>query len=119
MIRSYTNLFVCAMLCLSIGFVCSNIADAQNSSAEKLTMVLPDDALAFIATSGADELKPAFEKTMLSQIWKDPGVQTFYQAVYKELMAKFKQEVQDPNASQAVDTVLNFAGLIKTRPVIL
>jgi len=92
---------------------------AQGSSAEKLTTVLPDDVLAFIATSGADDLKPAFEKTILSQIWKDPSVQTFYQAVYKELMAKLKQEVQDPNAGKTIDTIKNFAGLIKTRPLII
>ncbi len=118
MTKSYKNLFVCAMLFLSISFVCSNTAIAQSSSAEKLTTVLPDEVLGFITTSGADELKPAFEKTILSQIWKDPGVQTFYQAIHKELMAKFKQETNDPNASKAVDTVLNFAGLVKNRPII-
>jgi hypothetical protein len=119
MSRSYKNLFVCVTLCLSISFVCSGAAVAQGSSAEKLTTVLPDDVLAFLATSGADELKPAFEKTFLGQIWNDPQVQTFYQAIYKELMAKFEQEISDPNASQDVNIILNFAGLIKTRPAII
>jgi prepilin-type processing-associated H-X9-DG protein len=119
MIRFYKNLFVCVVLCLSIGFVCSGAAVAQSSSAEKLATVLPDDVLAFLATSGADDLKPAFEKTILGQIWNDPQVQTFYQAIYKELMTKLEQEISDPNANQDVNTVLKFAGLIKTRPVII
>lgn len=119
MIRSYKNLFVFVILSLSISIACSNTCNAQGSSAQKLTTVLPDDVLGFMATSGGDELKPAFEKTILNQIWKDPGVQTFYQAIQKELMAKLQQETNDPNAKKAVDIVLNFAGLVKNRPFIV
>ncbi len=116
--RSYKKFLVCAIL-FSITFIYSDTSTAQNSSAEKLTTVLPDNLLGFVATSGADELKPAFEKTILNKIWTDPGVQTFYQKIHKELVTKFKQEANDPNASKVVDTVLNFAELIKTRPVVI
>ena len=118
MLRYLKTLSIFAVLLFAVSLVVSNTAVAQSSSAEKLTTVLPDDVLAFIATSGADELKPAFEKTILSQLWKDPGVQTFYQAIHKELMAKLTQEVDDPEASQAIDTITNFAKLVKSRPVI-
>ena len=119
MTRLYRNLFVFIILSLSISFVFSNTCNAQDSSAQKLTTVVPDDVLGFMATSGADELKPAFEKTILNQIWTDPGVQNFYQAIRKELMSKFEQEIDDPNASKDVNTVLNFAGLVKDRPFIV
>jgi len=118
MIRSYRNLSVIIILSLSISIVCPNTCNAQGSSAQKLTTVLPDDVLGFLATSGGDELKPAFEKTILNQIWKDPGVQTFYQAVRKELMAKFQQEIGDPGDDKTVDTIMNFMGLVKNRPVV-
>jgi prepilin-type processing-associated H-X9-DG protein len=119
MTRFNRNLFVIIILSLSISIVCSNTCNAQGSSAQKLTTVVPDDVLGFMATSGGDELKPAFEKTILNQIWKDPGVQNFYQAIRKELMTKIQQESNDPNEKMAVDTVLNFAGLIKNRPFIV
>jgi hypothetical protein len=118
MIGSYRNLFVFIILSLSISIVCPHTCDAQDSSAQKLTTVLPDDVLGFIATSGGDELKPAFEKTILSQIWKDPGTQNFYQAIRKELMSKFQQEIGDPAADKTVETVMNFIGLIKNRPLV-
>ncbi len=117
--RSYKKFLVCAVLLFSVTFICSDASIAQSSSAQKLTEVLPDNVVGFIATSGADELGPAFEKTILSQIWTDPGVQTFYKSIYKELTAKIELQVQDPNASKSVDTVLNFTRLVKTRPVII
>ena len=118
MIRFYRNLFILIILSLSVCILCSNTCIAQDSSEQKLTTVLPDDVLGFMATSGGDELKPAFEKTILNQIWKDPGTQTFYQAIRKELTAKFEQEINDPNASKDVSTVLNFVGLVTERPFI-
>jgi hypothetical protein len=116
--RSSKNLLALVLL-LSIIFTYTNACIAQNSSAEKLTAVLPDDVVGFIATSGADELKPAFEKTILNQIWKDPGVQTFYKSIYKELTAKIELQVQDPNASKPLDTILGFVELVKNRPFII
>ncbi len=118
MTRFNRNLFVFIILSLSVCILCSNACNAQYSSAQKLTMVLPDDVLGFMTTSGGDELKPAFEKTILNQIWKDPGVQTFYQAVHKELMSKLLQDIDDPNANKDVNTLLNFAGLVTDRPFI-
>ncbi|MBN2181123.1 MAG: hypothetical protein JW715_04355 [Sedimentisphaerales bacterium] len=118
MFKHYKISTVLIILLLSVGFIFSDECIAQGSSAQKLTTILPDDVLGFVATSGADELKPDFEKTILSQIWKDPQVQTFYQAIYKELLGKFEQGVNDPEAKKAIDNVLNFAGLVKNRPVV-
>ena len=55
MIRSYRNLLVIIILSLSISIVCPNTCNAQDSSAQKLTTILPDDVLGFLATSGGDE----------------------------------------------------------------
>lgn len=116
--RSCINSFVCAAL-LCLIFISPDACTAQKSSVDKLTAVLPNDVFVFVATGGADELKPAFEKTVLNKIWKDPGVQTFYKSIYNELITKIKQEAGDPNESKSVDTVLSFAKLIKNRPLII
>jgi len=116
--RSCINYLVYAML-FCIIFISPDACIAQNSSVDKLTAVLPNDVFAFVATSGADELKPAFEKTILNKLWKDPGVQTFYKSIYDGLVGKIKQEAGDPNEGKAIDIVLSFAKLIKTRPLII
>ena len=114
-----TKYFLVFAALLSVVFTCPDTCTGQKSSVDKLTAVLPNDVFVFVATGGADELKPAFEKTVLNKIWTDPGVQTFYKSIYNELITKIKQEAGDPNAGKAVDTVLNFAKLIKNRPLII
>ena len=91
MIRSRRNLFICAALLFSVGFVVSNAAFAANSPAQELTKVLPDDVLGFFATSGGDSLKADFEKSILGRMWHDPGVKTFHESIKKELLPKLEQ----------------------------
>jgi len=43
-------------------------AEGAISGVEKLLQVAPDDMVWFAATSGAEELKPAFEKTILGRM---------------------------------------------------
>lgn len=116
--RSTKCILVFAAL-LSVMFSCPDTCTGQKSSADKLTTVLPDDVFVFVATSGADELKPAFDKTILNKLWTDPGVQTFYKSVYDGLVGKFKEDIGDPNESKSVDAVLDFAKLVKNRPLII
>lgn len=119
MIRSRSTLFICAVLFLGIGFVQSNTVAAESSPAEKLVTVLPDDTLGFVTTSGGDSLKPAFEKTILGRIWNDPGVQTFYQSIKKELLAKAKQEMPDANDTKIFDTAESFIRQVLARPFVI
>lgn len=116
--RSTKCILVLAAL-LSVVFTCPDTCTGQKSSAHKLTTVLPDDVFVFVATSGADELKPAFEKTVLNKIWTDPGVQTFYKSIYDGFVGKIKEDAGDPNENKGVNTVLDFAKLIKNRPLII
>jgi hypothetical protein len=84
-----------------------------------MVRVLPDDVLAFIGTSGVDELKPNFEETVLARMWDDPGVQTFYQSIEKELLSKLRQGMQDPGAVRKFETVADFIKLVVNRPIIM
>lgn len=119
MIRSRSTLFICAVLFLAVGFVQSNTVVAESSPAEKLVTMLPDDTLGFVTTSGGDSLKPAFEKTILGRIWNDPGVQTFYQSIKKELLAKAKQEMPDANDAKIFDTAESFIRQVLARPFVI
>jgi len=107
------------VLFFSIIFAQSNMAVAENSPAEKLVTVLPDDVLSFVATSGGDSLKPVFEKAILGRLWYDPGVQTFYQSIKKQLLLKIDQGMHDPDATRVFDTVVDFAKLAMHRPIII
>jgi len=118
MIRPRKNLFICAALLFSVGFVLSNAVFAANSPAQELTKVLPDDVLGFVATSGGDSLKADFEKSILGRMWYDPGVKTFRESIKKELLSKLEQEINDPEASGVIDSVWSFAELVLARPII-
>ena len=76
------RLKICVLISL-ISVVCSSSVEGATSAVEKLLIVMPDDVVGFVATSGEDELKPAFEKAILGRIWNDPGVQSFYQSIKK------------------------------------
>jgi hypothetical protein len=103
MIKYYNKLFICAVLFFSISIAQPGVARAESPPVDKLATVLPDDVLVFAATSGGDHLKPAFEKSILGRIWYDPGVQTFYQSIKKEVLAKIKQEIPNSNDAKVPD----------------
>ena len=120
MVRSYGTLsFIFAVLFLSVCFGQSSTAAAESTPVEKLVTVLPDDVVAFVATSGADNLKPAFEKAFLGRIWNDQGVQTFYQSIKKELLAKAEQQISDANGAEIANTVEGFIRPVLTRPIVV
>jgi ankyrin repeat protein len=80
---------------------------------------MPDDVVGFVATGGEDELKPAFEKSILGRMWNDAGVQSFYQSIKQELLNKMKQEVPDANAAKVPDIVMDLVKLVVKRPIIM
>ena len=118
MTRSRSTLFVCAMLVFSISFIQSNTAVAQSSPAEKLVNTLPDNVVGFVATSGGDNLKPAFEKTILGRIWSDPGVITFRESIRKELLTK-AMDVPELNDAQGLDMIEGIIRQVTSRPFVI
>ena len=66
-----------------------------------------------------DELKPAFEKTILGKIWNDPNVQTFVKSVKNEIVSKIKKEINDANNAKIFDDAVNFADLLLKRPIVI
>jgi len=122
MFSAKSSRFVILVLALSFTFVCPMKAEAATSAAEKLLTVMPDNVVGFVATSGGDELKPTFEKTILGRIWYDPDVQNFYQSIEKELLGKGKQEKPDPNTARIPEIVMDVMDLIKLvvkRPIVI
>ena len=119
MIKYYNKLFICAVLFFLIGFAQPGVVRAESPPVDKLVTVLPDDVLFFAATSGGDCLKPAFKKSTLGRIWYDPGVQTFYQSIKKELLAKIKQEIPNSSDAKVPDIIMDFVKLVGSRPIII
>ena len=119
MIKVYRSVLSCAVLFLLIGCAKRDVAERESSPAEQLTMVLPDDVLGFAATSGGDYLKPAFEKSILGRMWYDPGVQSFYQSIRKEVVEKIKLKVADPKVGEASDIVVELFKLAQKRPIVV
>jgi len=119
MFKAISSVFGICLLIALISLGCSARAEPTSSDAEKLLMVVPDDVVGFVATSGGDELKPAFEKSILGRMWNDPGVQSFYQSIKKELLSKVKQEMPDANAAKVPDIVMDLVKLAVKRPIIM
>ncbi len=120
MITCCRYMLICTVLFLLAGCAEKEVVEEEQkgSPAEKLVTMLPDDVLGFVATSGGQYLKPSFEKSILGRIWNDAGVQSFYQSVKKEIMAKVKQEAPDPDAAKLPDNILNLVRLVADRPVV-
>jgi hypothetical protein len=117
--RPRTTLLICLLLSLSIGFAPSQMALAQVSPAQKLVSGAPDNVLGFIATSGGDSIKPAFDKTVTARLWRDPGVQSFIEALEEGLLGKLTGGSTDPEAAKAIETVRGSIRLALTRPIII
>jgi hypothetical protein len=119
MVRYGRNTFVWAVLVFSVSFLAAGTAKGESTPAEKLMMVLPEDTLAFAATSGGDYSKAAFEKSILGRMWNDAGVQTFYQSVRKEILAKIEQEACDPNAAVVPEGIMELVEVVLKRPTVV
>ncbi len=126
MVRFYHTLIICAVFAGLIG--CSKkqepSAPPREAAAQKqepalgLMTVVPDNVVAFVAGAGCDNVKDAFEKSILGWMWNDPEVQTFLDAATQQLLAKLKEEIGDANEAQAPGILLEFAKLAVTRPII-
>jgi len=119
MVKFCYILFICAVLLSPIGCGKQPKAAPQKTPAGELMTLLPDDVLGFVATSGGENLKPAFEKSILGRIWNDPEVQTLYLTVKEQILAKVKQQVPDANEAEAPARVLDFVTSAVDRPIII
>ena len=80
---------------------------------------LPEDTIVYLATSGTEAIKPAFEASILGQIWLDPQVQQFYKDIKQAIIAKI-----GGSGEQELDDVLNsdpfrLAKAIIQKPIIV
>ncbi|MFC1636059.1 DUF1559 domain-containing protein, partial [Planctomycetota bacterium] len=58
-------------------------------------------------------------QTILGRLWHDPGMQSFVESLEQGLLAKITQEIDDPDAAKAIDTVRGFVRLVLSRPVVV
>jgi len=93
-------------------------AESATSAAEQLLTMMPDDVVGSIATSGGDDLKPAFEKTTLGRIWNDAGVKTFRESIKKEFLTKAIQDMPQLNA-EGVDLIESIIRQVTARPFVI
>jgi len=94
-------------------------AQAATSAAEQLLTRMPDNVVGFVATSGCDELKPAFEKTILGRIWNDDGVKTFREATRNALLTKAVQEKPELKDAGVLDLVEGIVRQVTARPFVI
>ena len=119
MVKFCYILLICAVLLSPIGCGKQPKAAPQKTPAGELMALLPDDVLGFVATSGGENLKPAFEKSILGRIWNDPEVQTLCRTLKEQILAKVKLQVPDANEAEAPTVVLDFVKLALDRPIIV
>jgi len=84
------------------------------TSAEQLAARVPEGTLAFVATSGIDDLKPALDKTILGQFLNDPNVRPVLDKVVALIQAKKHLDSSDP----AAQAVLNGLKAAYRRPIL-
>ncbi len=89
------------------------------SAAEKVALRLPDDTLVFVATSGMERLKPAFDQSSLGQIWNDAEVQSFYTQIRDLILATIRKGMteSDLQAEREMTWVCNLASEIIQSPI--
>ena len=109
---------VCVQLLL-MSLVCPSKVESATSAAEQLLTMMPDNVAGFVATSGGDDLKPAFDKTILGRIWSDPGVRTFREAIKKELLTKAGQEMPELNDAKIFDLAEGIIRQVTARPFVI
>ena len=108
---------VCVQLLL-LNLFCPTKAESATSAAEQLLTMMPDDVVGFVATSGCDELKPAFEKTIIGRIWNDAGVKTFRESIKKELLTKAVRDMPQLN-EEGVDLIESIVRQVTARPFMI
>jgi prepilin-type processing-associated H-X9-DG protein len=94
-------------------------AGASETAVERLTKVLPDDVLCFVATSGGAALEGDFRKSALGQLWYDPALQAFATSIKAELFKALEGETGGEDASERVLAGLSCGQLVLGRPTVL
>jgi len=111
-------LFIVCVHVFLINLSCPVKAQSATSAAERLLTMMPDNVVGFVATSGCDDLKPAFEKTILGRIWNDAGVKTFRESIKKEFLAKAVQEMPQLN-EEGVNLIESIIRQVTARPFVI
>ncbi|MBN2513270.1 MAG: hypothetical protein JXB18_10060, partial [Sedimentisphaerales bacterium] len=80
---------------------------AAPSAAERLAGKCPDGTFAFVATSGFDQLDPAFDQSSIGRLWNGPEVQTFVTQIKDSILTALEKGIAqgDPQAGQMVPTI--------------
>ncbi|MEJ5258810.1 MAG: hypothetical protein WHS88_01325 [Anaerohalosphaeraceae bacterium] len=100
---------------LSVVVFSLSVREVSAGAAAEWMGKLPADTLFAAAWSGTESLTPAFEQSYLGQIWKDPQVQAFYQAILHAIRNRAASE--DPNAIRRTDCLLNLVQLSLRKPL--
>jgi len=108
---------VCLQLLL-LSLFCPAKVESATSAAEELLTMMPEDVVGFVATSGGEDLKPAFEKTILGRIWNDAGVKTFRESIKKELLTKAIRDMPQLN-EEGVDLIEGIIRQVTARPFVI
>jgi hypothetical protein len=90
------------------------LAASQPTSAERLARLVPEDTLAYVATSGIDELRPAFEKTVFQEFINDPNVKSVIDKVTVLVRTEFVSEANDTGQA----ALLQLLKSVYRRPVL-
>jgi prepilin-type processing-associated H-X9-DG protein len=94
------------------------LSSAKPTEVEKLITHAPEDMLVCIGTSGCDALQPAFDKSLLGQIWKDEGVQAFWAGVKQSVIGMIEKDLQRQSDLDKFRAVKKLLELLPRRPLL-
>ncbi|NLX07152.1 MAG: DUF1559 domain-containing protein [Phycisphaerae bacterium] len=108
------------VLILSATVTAQTAQPPSDTGLAELASRLPEGVLGFVATSGGDRLKPAFEQSHVGQLWSEPSVQTFYRQIKDAVWAKIQTDPQVPQEDrQKIEEFLELAKTVLMRPAVI
>jgi hypothetical protein len=102
----------------SISAFGSSMTAESRTAAEQLVARLPPGLLGFVATSGGNAVRPAFDRSHIGELWRDENVQTFYRQLRDPFLKKLKARMpaSDPGT---IDTAAGVLKLALRHPAVL
>jgi len=119
MVRFCHTLIICIVFLVPVG--CSKKTKPpapQEAASLGLMAAVPDNVLAFVATSSSDNLKPSFQKSTMGRIWNDPELQALIETATEQLITKAKQKIKDVNGAPDPAVLLDFLKLASNSSII-
>ena len=87
--------------------------------AEELSRQIPDETIGFIAASGMDSVKPAFQKSVFGKVCADPQIKAILKSIEPLVIRAFeKQTAGQPEKLEALNLFLKLGRVLVRRPVI-